>query len=50
MSIKSANTKRKEAKPAKLSRTKRPDGMSLEDWQIGLRRDHGVAARLLAPR
>jgi len=26
---------------AKLSRTKRPDGMSLEDWQIELRREHG---------
>ena len=27
--------------PAKLSRTKRPDDMSVEDWQIGLRREFG---------
>ena len=25
----------------KLSRTKRPEGMSLEEWQIALRREHG---------
>ncbi|MBI3823557.1 MAG: DEAD/DEAH box helicase [Planctomycetes bacterium] len=41
MPTKSAKTKRKDAKPAKLSRTKRPEGMPLEDWQIGLRREHG---------
>ena len=32
----------KHIKPAaKITRTKRPEGMSLEDWQIGLRREHG---------
>lgn len=41
MSVKSAKDKPKTSKPAKISRTKRPDGMSLEDWQIALRRDHG---------
>src|SRR2546423_714229 len=41
MPTKSAKPKRKDAKPAKLSRTKRPEGMPLEDWQIGLRREHG---------
>ena len=41
MSQKSLHAKRKTVKaPAKLSRTKRPEGMSLEDWQIGLRREH----------
>src|SRR6476660_2893470 len=35
-------TKRKTSKPpAKLSRTKRPEGMSPEDWQTGLHREHG---------
>jgi hypothetical protein len=34
--------KRKAARAAKLSRNKRPEGMSLEDWQIGLRREHGL--------
>src|SRR5438132_4946174 len=33
-------TQKRKATP-KLSRTKRPEGMSLEDWQIGLRREHG---------
>ncbi|HZZ77848.1 MAG TPA: DEAD/DEAH box helicase [Gemmataceae bacterium] len=28
-------------KPLKLSRVKRPDGMSVEDWQIALRREFG---------
>ena len=42
MAEKAITQKRKTTKaPAKLSRTKRPDGMSLEDWQIGLRREHG---------
>ena len=41
MSQKSAQAKRKTIKPAKLSRTKRPEGMSLEDWQIDLRRELG---------
>ena len=39
MAMKSAQKKTKS--PPKLSRTKRPEGMSLEDWQIGLRREHG---------
>src|SRR4030095_11616552 len=38
MPVKSVKEPRK---PAKLSRTKRPDGMSLEDWQIERRREHG---------
>ena len=39
MAMKSIQKKAKS--PPKLSRTKRPDGMSLEDWQIGLRREYG---------
>ncbi len=31
--------------PAPLSRTRRPEGMSLEAWQIGLRRQFGRAQR-----
>jgi hypothetical protein len=42
MADKTLSPKRKTPKaPAKLSRTKRPEGMSLEEWQIGLRREHG---------
>jgi len=37
----SAAKSKKPAKPAKLSRTKRPENMSLEDWQIALRREYG---------
>lgn len=33
--------KRKKSDKPKLSRTKRPEGMSLEDWQIELRRQFG---------
>src|SRR5215207_4786658 len=32
---------RKKAKPPKLSRMHKPEGMSLEDWQIELRRQFG---------
>src|SRR5215471_5205730 len=32
---------RKPRKPAKLSRLQKPEGMSLEDWQIELRRQFG---------
>jgi superfamily II DNA or RNA helicase len=43
MATKLAHQQRKKSSkpPPKLSRTKRPDGMSLEDWQIALRREHG---------
>lgn len=42
MADKSTTAKRKPIKPAaKLTRTQRPEGMSLEDWQIALRREHG---------
>ncbi len=41
MAEKSLVNKQKTTKPAKLSRTKRPEGMPLEEWQIGLRREHG---------
>ena len=43
MATKLAHQQRKKSRksPPKLSRTKRPDGMSLEDWQIALRREHG---------
>jgi superfamily II DNA or RNA helicase len=42
MAEKSAAAKRKHIKPAtKITRTKRPEGMSLEYWQIALRREHG---------
>src|SRR6516165_1715503 len=33
--------RRKKKKPAKLSRLHKPEGMSLEDWQIELRRQFG---------
>jgi hypothetical protein len=42
MATKPAQERRKKSKPRfKLSRIIRPDGMSLEDWQIALRREHG---------
>jgi hypothetical protein len=36
-----AGTARKKRKPAKRSRLNKPDGVSLEDWQIELRRQFG---------
>lgn len=42
MAEKAGTQKRKITKSSsKLSRTKRPEGMSLEEWQIALRREHG---------
>jgi len=42
MAEKTISQKRKIPKaPAKITRNKRPDGMTLEDWQIALRREHG---------
>ncbi len=41
MAVRSKGTNRKKRKPAKLSRLNKPDGMSLEDWQIELRRQFG---------
>ena len=41
MAPKSVKQPRTTKAPAKLTRTKRPEDMSLEDWQIGLRREFG---------
>ncbi len=38
---KSKSTKKKTARPKRVSRTKKPEGMSLEDWQVALRRQFG---------
>lgn len=45
MASETSTQKKKHARNSKLSRTKRPEGMSLEDWQIGLRREHGRTQR-----
>jgi superfamily II DNA or RNA helicase len=42
MAEKTVTQQRKTSKtPPKINRNKRPEGMSLEDWQIALRREHG---------
>jgi superfamily II DNA or RNA helicase len=41
MSVLSKRKATKKRKPAKLSRLNKPEGMSLEDWQIELRRQFG---------
>ncbi len=38
---KSAKKKKQASATHKLNRAKRPEGMSLEEWQIALRKDHG---------
>ena len=38
---KSKSRKKKAAQPKRVSRTKKPEGMSLEDWQVELRRQFG---------
>src|SRR4051794_17897108 len=41
----SARRKKKKKEKAKLSRLRKPEGMSLEDWQIELRRQFGRAQK-----
>ena len=38
---KSKSNKKKTPRPKRVSRTKNPEGMSLEDWQVALRRQFG---------
>src|SRR5262245_39480967 len=42
---KATKAARKKRKPVKLSRLQKPEGMSLEDWQIELRRQFGREQR-----
>ena len=43
MSLRSETSTKKSPKAAKLSRVKKPEGMTLEEWQIELRRQFGRA-------
>jgi superfamily II DNA or RNA helicase len=38
---KSTSGKKSTSRPKKLSRHRKPEGMSVEDWQVGLRRQYG---------
>ena len=39
----SAKPKKKHRKPAKLSRLMKPENLSIEEWQIELRRQFGAS-------